>query len=331
MSSIDVDPGVGASKRPVATDQVAGVDWQTIKMAYGSAGSATLVDGSNGFPVNLLNASVAITSATLATAAKQPALGTAGVSSTDVISVQGIASGVALPVSLAANQSINLVQINGNTITTGNGTVGTGVVRVAIAQDSQGSGAKIDNGAFTDNSSSVTVVGYYYDEVAGTALTENDIGAARMDSKRAIVCGIEDATTRGQRTAVDASGNLSVSTNATATGGATIGKVLSAASTNATSLKASAGNIYSIVLVNSNAAIRYLHLYNKASAPTVGTDVPVATIGIPGNAAGAGFTVDVPPGAAFTTGIAYALTTGAADTDTGAVALNEITGWILYK
>jgi hypothetical protein len=37
-----------------------------------------------------------------ATAAKQPALGTAGTSSTDVISVQGIASGTALPVSAAA-------------------------------------------------------------------------------------------------------------------------------------------------------------------------------------------------------------------------------------
>lgn len=36
------------------------------------------------------------------TAAKQPALGTAGASSTDVISVQGIASGTALPVSAAS-------------------------------------------------------------------------------------------------------------------------------------------------------------------------------------------------------------------------------------
>lgn len=49
---------------------------------------------------------VAVTSSVLptgaATAAKQPALGTAGSSSTDVISVQGIASGTALPVSVAS-------------------------------------------------------------------------------------------------------------------------------------------------------------------------------------------------------------------------------------
>ena len=40
-----------------------------------------------------------VSSTTLATAAKQPALGTAGTSASDVISVQGIASGTALPVS----------------------------------------------------------------------------------------------------------------------------------------------------------------------------------------------------------------------------------------
>ena len=49
---------------------------------------------------------VAITSSVLptgaATSAKQPALGTAGSSSTDVLSVQGIASGTALPVSIAS-------------------------------------------------------------------------------------------------------------------------------------------------------------------------------------------------------------------------------------
>lgn len=39
-----------------------------------------------------------VSSATLATAAKQPALGTAGAASTDVITVQGIASGTVIPV-----------------------------------------------------------------------------------------------------------------------------------------------------------------------------------------------------------------------------------------
>jgi hypothetical protein len=101
-------------------------------------------------------------------------------------------------------------------------------------------------------------------------------------------------------------------------------RLISAASTNATSLKASAGTLYSITAINLNAAVRYLKLYNKASSPTVGTDTPVATIPIPASATGAGFTVAFPLGFDFATGIAYALTTGAADADTGAVAANEI-------
>lgn len=112
-----------------------------------------------------------------ATAAKQPALGTAGTPSSDVITVQGAASMTALvvdgsavtqPVSLAsvpshavtnagtfatqatlqtgsnvigaltANQSVNVAQINGVATTMGNGAAGTGVQRVTIASDSTG-------------------------------------------------------------------------------------------------------------------------------------------------------------------------------------------------
>lgn len=106
--------------------------------------------------------------------------------------------------------------------------------------------------------------------------------------------------------------------------GWTPARLLSAASTNATSLKASAGQIGLIVAVNTNAAVRYLKLYNRTSAPTVGTDTPILTIPIPGSTAGAGIAISIPGGLNFTTGIAYALTTGAADADTGAVAANEI-------
>jgi hypothetical protein len=82
---------------------------------------------------------------------------------------------------------------------------------------------------------------------------------------------------------------------------------------------------------NLNASPRYLKFYNKATAPTVGTDTPVATEIIPGNTAGAGFIVNIPDGLAFSTGIAFALTTGLADNDTGAVAANEIIVNLGYK
>jgi len=55
----------------------------------------------------------------------------------------------------------------------------------------------------------------------------------------------------------------------------------SAATTNATSAKASAGEVHVILATNTTATVKYLKLYNKASAPTVGTDTPILTIALP--------------------------------------------------
>lgn len=61
----------------------------------------------------------------------------------------------------------------------------------------------------------------------------------------------------------------------------TVATLNSAATTNATSVKATAGNIYTITLSNNGAAAAYFKLYNKATAPTVGTDTPLDVITIP--------------------------------------------------
>lgn len=91
---------------------------------------------------------------------------------------------------------------------------------------------------------------------------------------------------------------------------------VSAASTNATSVKASAGNLFEITASNVTATATFVKLYNKASAPTVGTDVPVLTISVPANT-----TVAMQfgsQGKRFATGIALAVTAAAAATDTAA-------------
>lgn len=78
----------------------------------------------------------------------------------------------------------------------------------------------VDNAGFTDNTSKVSVAGFYFDETAGTALTENDVAAARIDSKRALVNVLEDGTTRGLRAGVvDETGASAV--DALAVGGGT--------------------------------------------------------------------------------------------------------------
>jgi len=111
-------------------------------------------------------------------------------------------------------------------------------------------------------------------------------------------------------------------------GGWSVSRLLAAASTNATSVKASAGQVGGWYLFNAATATRYLKLYNKASAPTVGTDTPFMTIPIP---PGAAANVELAQGIALGTGIAFALTTGVADSDTGALTANDVVVNLLYK
>jgi len=95
----------------------------------------------------------------------------------------------------------------------------------------------------------------------------------------------------------------------------------SAATTNANSVKASSGDIFKIIGNNTVASKRYLKLYNKASAPTVGTDTPVLTFVLPASLA---FDISISNGSYFSTGIAYAITGAAADADTTAIGAGDI-------
>lgn len=114
----------------------------------------------------------------------------------------------------------------------------------------------------------------------------------------------------------------------TSQGASTFHHLISAATTNATSVKATAGVINDIIISNASASAKYFKLYNKASAPTVGTDIPVKTVLVP-----AGSTVAFgcgPFGIRLATGIAYALTGGIAVGDMTAVALNDLAVGITY-
>lgn len=102
-------------------------------------------------------------------------------------------------------------------------------------------------------------------------------------------------------------------------------RLISAASTNATSVKASAGTITTITAVSMNeTTVSYLKIYDKATAPTVGTDVPVLTIAVPTHLQGAGIVIPIPNGVTFSNGIAIAVTGGVADSDTTAVGADEV-------
>lgn len=105
------------------------------------------------------------------------------------------------------------------------------------------------------------------------------------------------------------------------TGGCLMHHVVSAASNNAAVIKGSAGQIYSVHATNHTASWKFVKFYNKATAPTVGTDTPVMVLGVPPN----GFAeMEEVHGAACAAGIGIAIVTGAANSDNTAVALNDV-------
>jgi hypothetical protein len=196
----------------------------------------------------------------------------------------------------------------------------------------------------TDNGGSLTVDGTVsitanssvnVAQVAGTT-TDTNSGTKSAGTQRVVLATDQPQLTNalkvdGSATTQPVSGTVTANLAPTTTGGLTTSMTISAATTNATSVKASAGQVYGIYCSNINAAVRYLKLFNKASAPTVGTDVPVLVFAIPGNTAGAGFAIEFSNGVAFGTGIAFCLTTGVTTADTGAVAANEQVVNLLYK
>ena len=108
--------------------------------------------------------------------------------------------------------------------------------------------------------------------------------------------------------------------------------ISSAATTNATSVKGSPGSIFNIIVHNthtgggSGSSIS-LRFYNKATAPTVGTDVPMIIIHVPSNSSKElNFTSDI----TFTTGIAYSITDGDALLDATAISANGVQLYIGY-
>jgi len=91
-----------------------------------------------------------------------------------------------------------------------------------------------------------------------------------------------------------------------------------------TNVKTTAGDLVGFWGQN-GAAITYLQIYDKASAPVVGTDTPIATYPIPANAT---FNQGISGGLYLANGVSYAFTTDAAGT-TGAAAA-AVTAFALF-
>jgi len=102
---------------------------------------------------------------------------------------------------------------------------------------------------------------------------------------------------------------------------------ISAASTNAAVVKSTPGVVTGYYISNRSSGFRAVKLYNKATAPTVGMDVPRVVLDIPFESAA---NIALDPPLAFETGIGIAIVTGIADSDATAVALNDVAVSLFY-
>jgi hypothetical protein len=101
----------------------------------------------------------------------------------------------------------------------------------------------------------------------------------------------------------------------------------SAATTNGALIITGTSNVSSFYATNEGATVAYIKLYNKATAPTVGTDIPEMIIPVPAAVSGV-------PGVAnpnigfhgyrFALGLGIAITGAAVHTDTTAVAAGQV-------
>jgi hypothetical protein len=121
--------------------------------------------------------------------------------------------------------------------------------------------------------------------------------------------------------------DVGLQVRANATGAASTSHIVSAASTNAANVKASAGRLLGWSFVNTTASYQYVKLHNNAAVPTAGAAV-VQTIAIPPN--GVNNCPPTLPGIAFTTGIARSIVTGSADADATATTAGAVVGDLFF-
>ena len=139
------------------------------------------------------------------------------------------------------------------------------------------------------------------------------------------------STVAGQGIATTLAGGTAAvtmsSTTVTPAVPATPYSVNSAASTNGALILTGTSGLQGVYATNTGAAAAFVKLYNKATAPTVGTDVPLMIIPVPAAVAGVPgvASVDTPfQGYRFALGLGIAITGGVADADTTAVAAGQV-------
>lgn len=113
-------------------------------------------------------------------------------------------------------------------------------------------------------------------------------------------------------------------------GGASYSNAIAPATPAITTVKSSAGNIYGIVAFNLLTTPVYLKIFDAAS-PTLGSTASSFQYMIPGNAGGAGFSIQIAGQRSCANAIKYAVTGGIATTDNTSITANSVLIDIAYN
>lgn len=185
LQADNVTANAGSGGATFASDDVGGVQYPRAKVTWGADGVAN--DANAATPLPVVQTGTPGLPSGASTAAKQPALGTAGTASTDVISIQGIASMTAVKVDgSAVTQPVSLASVPSHAVTN----AGTFAVQVT-----SGAGTSIvDKAAFTEGSTALAPVGGVYNETIAADPTEDQAAAFRITAKRALHVNLRDSS-----------------------------------------------------------------------------------------------------------------------------------------
>lgn len=225
------------------------------------------------------------------------------------------------PVVIASDQSaipITVASLPSGAVTN----AGTFAVQAAATVVGAGTAAAAARVTLASDSPGVTTLGQTTKAASLPVTLASDQGALAVTLTSTTVTGT---------VAVTESGTWSVNLIPATSGGLTILSTLITSGTNATSVKASAGQLYKAEITNNSANIGYLKLYNTAGTPTAGSGTPVIRLMVPGNASGTGTLSTYDNGVAFATGIGFTFTGGIADADTTSVAASAFIVNLYYK
>jgi hypothetical protein len=305
------------SNPAVTVDVVSSGDTQVIKIDGGVSGSSTpIVAGqntmANSLPVvlasNQTNVPTLPSDAVLISSASQTALGnlfSQDVTGYNSVSVQVTSAGTATISYEVSNDNTTWYAIQGyNTTNAGtSGSLSTSAAALTATFPCPCRYFRARVSAYT--SGTVTVVAYMRAAPFPVVFS----GLVTVNSGTQLI------------------GDVSLQSRANNSGTASKSHLVSAATTNATIIKASAGKVLSARVSNTNAAWRYVKLHNIATTPTAGSGV-VETIGVP---PGATVSWELLYGSGFSTGIGMTMVTGSADSDATAVAVGDLIADIFYS